>query len=240
MSDFGIPPRYEAMAVPLGEPDHYPPGTIVVLANEAARYSQFYVALSGLAIPEGSVMLWRLGSDVAEARNSGCAAMEGEWVWFIDDDHDFPPDTLLRLLQRNVDIVTPSCLRRDAPFLPIAAEGASFLDLRAHGKRDLVEVVHAGSSGMLIRRRVLDKLDQPYFELGDREDDGNRVSEDVTFCRKAREAGFQIHVDLAAPIGHFVVGSIWPVWNDDHDRWMTTVKIANGGATLWIEAAELP
>jgi len=36
------------------------------------------------------------------------------------------------------------------------------------------------------------------------------LSEDVSFCRRVREAGFDIHVDLSTPMEHLVVASVRP------------------------------
>jgi hypothetical protein len=236
------PPDFGDMATILGEtdePKQHPPGTVIVLASEAARYSEFWISKMRMIQPPGATVKVILGSDISESRNQGIDEMEGEWVWFIDDDHSFHPDTLLRLLDAEVDIVTPICLRRDS-LLAIPVEGDNYLDFRKHGPDDLVEVTHAGSSGMLIRKPVIDALAQPYFELGHRQKDGNRLSEDVVFCQKAQEAGFKIHVDLAVPISHMVVASVWPSWNTDQNRWMTTVSIASANAHLWIEPTEVP
>lgn len=85
-----------------------------------------------------------------------------------------------------------------------------------------MEVEHTGSSGMLIRRRVLDALEPPWFELG------NGISEDVAFCRKARAAGFSVHVDLGGWLTHLTVAAIRAFWHEEERRWMTGFDIADG------------
>lgn len=222
------------------KPKKHPPGTVVALASETGRYTRFAVCMQALSfnIPAGTAVKWMLGSDISESRNQACDEIEGEWVWFIDDDHAFREDVLLRLLDRDVDIVTPICLRRSNPFLPVPAENDTFLRLSDHRPDELVEVQHAGSSGMLVRKRVLDALEPPYFELGHREGDGNRVSEDVSFCRKAQAAGFKVHVDMSVRLGHITTAIVWPVWSEEHDRWLTGFTVADG-AQLYIEPVEI-
>lgn len=204
-------------------------GTVVALSGEAARYTRFFVCMQSLGyqLPAGSSVRFVLGSDIAESRNQACEEMEGDWVWFIDDDHAFRDDVLVNLLKRNEDIVTPICLRRAGSFLPIPAVDGDFMDLSKYGSDDLVEVEHAGSSGMLIRREVIEALEPPWFELG-RLDDGRRISEDVNFCRRAREAGFKIHVDLGVRLGHITTAVVWPVWNEELGRWLTGFTVADG------------
>lgn len=227
-------PDFEKAAVILkpktDEPKRHPPGTVVALAGEAARYTRFAVCMQSLAyrVPAGSAISWVLGSDIPESRNQACADLGGEWVWFIDDDHSFRDDILLGLLDREVDIVAPICLRRNQPFLPVACVNGDFMRLDDHAPEALVEVEHTGSSGMLIRRNVIDALSEPWFELGEREGNGNRVSEDVWFCRKAREAGFKIHVDMRQRLAHLTTAAVWPVYSEEHERWLTGFTVADG------------
>lgn len=207
------------------------PGTIAVTADEAGRYTRFAISMQGLQIPNGSNTVWQIGNDIAGNRNGACDQIKGDWIWFIDDDHAFHPDILFRLLSRNVDIVTPICLRRTQPFLPIPCVDDDFMDITKYQPDELVEVQHAGSSGMLIRKHVLDAVEAPWFELG------NGISEDVNFCRKAVAAGFSIHVDMDVRLGHITTAVIWPAWSDEEERWLTGFTVADG-AQLAIDPAE--
>ncbi len=224
--------QLERSAVLLKQQQTAGPGTVVVLSGETGRYTQFAICAQSLShhLPPGSTVKWLLGSDIAEARNQACEQIHGDWVWFIDDDHAFEPDILLRLLTRDVDIVTPLCLRRTQPFLAIPCVDDGFMDLTRYGPDDLVEVDHAGSSGMLIRKCVIGAVEAPWFELG------NGISEDVNFCRKARQAGYTIHVDLAVRLGHITTAVVWPVWSEEEQRWLTGFTVADG-AQLAIEPA---
>ena len=226
----------ERQARVLNQPGNQP-GTVVALASETGRYTQFYLNFQalGFTLPQGSNIKWLMGSDIAESRNQACEEFTGDWIWFIDDDHSFEPDILARLLARNVDIVTPLCLRRVQPFLAIPCVDDDFMDLSLYGPDDLVEVDHAGASGMLIRRRVLESMGPPWFELGHRQEDGLRISEDVNFCRRARKAGFTVHVDLGARLGHITTAVVWPTFDELEGRWLTGFTIADG-ANLAIEA----
>lgn len=224
------------------------PGTVVILASETARYTSFWnaaMSLTGGGMPPGSSIQLMVGSDISESRNQALLSFQrneagGDWIWFIDDDHQFEPGTLLQLISRGVDIVTPLCLRRSQPFLPVPTGlDDNFLDLRKLGSDDLVEVQAAGTSGMLIRRSVVDALVAPWFELGYRESDTYRISEDVWFCMKAREAGLKIHVDLAATIAHLTTCAIWPTWSEEEGRWLTGLTVADG-AEFYIEPAVVP
>lgn len=105
------------------------------------------------------------------------------------------------------------CVRRGPPFTLVAFDHQrgtnedgqplyhmmNLTDLPDHG---LIEVPATGSAGMLIRRHVLDELGPPWFENSN----GLTIDEDVEFCRKAREAGFRVMIDVDTQIGH--IGTI--------------------------------
>lgn len=212
-----------------------PSGLVAITADEAGRFTRFAISMQGLRIPGlASRTIWQIGNDIAGNRNGAVEQFLSlpalDWLWFIDDDHAFSPDILMRLLTTQKQIVTPLCLRRTQPFLPVPCVEEEFMDLSRYddSPTDVVEVQHAGSSGMLIRREVLEAVEAPWFELG------NGISEDVNFCIKAREAGFDIHVDLGTKLGHITTAVIWPVWNEDEGRWLTGLTVADG-AQLAIE-----
>src|SRR6266498_2105759 len=146
--------------------------------------------------PPGSKLLWTKGVDIVGNMNTMVREMRGEWLWILGDDHVMDPDLLQRLLARNVDVVVPLCLKRSPPYDPVVYSHQNELgeyvgaDLPSSG---LVEVHAAGSAGMLVSRRVLAELEDPVFESH------GGLNEDLTFCAKARDAGFRIWCDVDAP-----------------------------------------
>lgn len=168
-------------------------------------------------------------------------ACKGDWLWFMDDDHSFPPDLLLKLIERKVDVVAPLYLTRRSPFGPVMA-GAPFegtskrpfyrLSPQLAGLR---EVDAVGTAGMLIRRHVWEAIDPLWFTLGQIEDgEADGFAEDLSFCRRVRKAGFKIHVDLDNPMGHRLGAVVTPVRLQD-GRWAT--KISLGGREVLIPPA---
>jgi hypothetical protein len=109
-----------------------------------------------------------------------------------------------------------------------------FLDFRNYGSEGLAEVQFAGSSGMLVRRKVLEAISEPWFDLG-YDVEGRRVSEDVGFCIKASAAGFKIHVDVGVTMTHLTTASVRPVWDEGQGKWMVGVTVADG-YTVFTEA----
>jgi hypothetical protein len=193
-------------------------GTVAIVANDSARYTVFAASLRSLEVPQGTVFRWAFGFDYVRNRNQLVETMEGDWIWFIDDDHAFGPDILRRLLAHNLPITVPACLARAKPFLPVVWKDGERVDYQAYPQGGMLEVDAAGTAGMLIRRQVFDGLDEPYFQHGDR-------SEDIIFSERVREAGIPIHCDLDSRIGHATTSVIWPVRKDD--GWNVGFSIAD-------------
>ncbi|WP_417519130.1 hypothetical protein [Minwuia sp.] len=135
-------------------------------------------------------------------------AADATHLLFLDSDMSFPPDTAMRLLSHNLDIVgIAAAMRRENSLLPSA--------LKRWGERvsltpddGLVEVDYLGFGGILIRRAVFKAIDKPWFPISFRETHPEKgdiwIGEDYGFCEKARAAGYRIHVDagLSFRFGH--------------------------------------
>ncbi len=195
-----------------------------IATADTGRYIGFNIAWDHVKIPPGTAWKRAPGLSVAENYNIICKnALDGDypWVWLMDDDQVFPEDILCNLLERNVDIVTPLYLRRRAPFLPVlhgdeSREYARYNFSYLNGKSGLIDVTADGSlptGGMLIRRKVLEVIPEPWFETG--QIDSRYGSWDIYFCEKARKAGFKLFVDTDNPMGHIVPLAIWPVQDKD-------------------------
>lgn len=155
-----------------------------------------------------------------------------DWICFMGDDHVFHPEFVLRLLaqmyQNDLDIIVPLCFRRSFPPEPVIYSWGNPkpgdpdlwypIKMREHPEGGLIEVDAAGSAGMIVRRRVLEKMKLqnklPYFELG-----VGQAGEDLNFCKKAKELGFKIHCDLDSSLGHILNTAIWPVKQKETGVW---------------------
>lgn len=192
----------------------YPPGTIIIVSGYLQRYTAFSQSLVSLATPPGTKLSWSSGVNIAGNLNKAIERSEGEWIWIMGDDHIFAPDILLRLLNHDVDVVSPLVLMRQRPYAPIVfkrdlPDGTFEFwqgpDLPPGG---LHQVAAASGAGMLVRRHVLDALDEPYFELGQIRT--TEMSEDMFFYRKVREKGFKVYIDLDTLMGHITPAALWP------------------------------
>ena len=98
-------------------------GSVGIIASDTGRYTLFSVCLTQLRHPPNTNVDWALSPHIAEARNTlvrRSLDAGSEWILFLDDDHVYPSDLLMRLLAHEQDIVCSLYLRRAKPFAPVA------------------------------------------------------------------------------------------------------------------------
>lgn len=140
---------------------------------------------------------------------------------FLDDDNTFHPSLVARLEAHDLDVVSGLCLQRKPPFLPFPRIADEPIPLQ--GPPRLLTVHDTGGSSLMVKRRVFEALDPPWFVHGE-DEQGNHVTDDVFFCRRARAAGFEVHVDTAVWLGHMNVMTVSP----DYDNgWQTVMRVGN-------------
>ena len=204
-------------------------GMVGVICNDTGRYNMFWIAKDALRLPPQTKIQSVLTGDRILGRNKLAKIAldeEHEWLMFLDDDHTFPADILLRLLARDVPVVGALYLQRQMPFMPIAyaekdGDGVYWpVDLNKHGPDDLLAVRGLGTGGMLIRTDILKELEYPWFEHG-------RASEDLIFCDRVYEAGLgPIYCDLGVRMGHLSPAALWPTFTEG--RWAAGFALADG------------
>lgn len=200
-----------------------PTGTIGIIAQETGRYSQFAISLAQLRHP-GWKIQHVFGCDPAYARHRLATTFEGDHLLFLDDDHAFEADLLERLLAHKLDIVAPLYLKRGQGFRPTAFEVDVDKPITL-GEPGLVEVSITGTSGMLIHRRVFDKLGPPFFRAGHVEGMPHALGEDADFCQRARANGFRVWCDTAIPFGHIGAATVLPVY--DGSGWKLAMVVGD-------------
>jgi len=177
-----------------------------------ARYAAANFCIANVVgVTPGVTLGAARGLSVCRNLNTIIRDMQGDWVWFQADDHVFAPGLLGQLLEHDLDVVVPLVVRRQPPFSLVI-----FKDQNAEGEyrpfaydeipEEPFEVYAAGTGGMLVRRHVLDAIGDPWFTT--RGDDIQ--NEDLEFCRRVRDAGYAIHCDPHAEMGHMGSFAVWP------------------------------
>ena len=156
---------------------------------------------------------WEVGSLVYHARNNlarQAIKAEADWVLWLDSDMVFAPDTLQRMLKvcqdNNIDFLTAVCFRRKPPYTPCLFDrlekvdkGASYTALLSVPE-GLFKVGGCGFAGVLMASDVLLSVQSKFN--GRMFDPMDGFGEDVSFCWRARQCGYDIWCDSGIEFGH--------------------------------------
>jgi hypothetical protein len=215
----------------------HPPGLLALACAETARYSHCHASIGGIQRPAGS--RYFPVSSLSPAANFNYAAQtmlaqpELQWILLLNDDHLYPPDMLIRLLDRRVDAVTALYLDRSAnpelsplPFPPVLfdrvdPDGQVMRRFLAPGEHGLIPIVACGDGAMLVRRSAFERIPPPWWTLG--ELDPTQANHDLSFCRRLRDAGFALYADLDVVVGHVTPMTLTPR-RDPDGTWTTEIR----------------
>lgn len=185
-------------------------GAKIEMGNELVQieFETFIVSCS--LLPESRNRL------VAEALH-----WQADYMLWMDADHVFPCDALMRLLGRSKLVVGCNYARRFSPTSPTASiltgDNPSLVwTTKEKADADEVEEVsHFGLGLCLVDMRVYDLLDEkatedgkehfwPLFTIPAKPDGIGCIGEDVHYFRLMREAGIPVHIDhgLSWEVGH--------------------------------------
>ena len=195
----------------------HPPGGVCFASSEVPRYGASLRCKDRLQVPGASLDAWHMGVLVAENLNLGLEAVMAnptlQWAWIMGDDHLYPDDHVLRLLDRGVDVIVPLCLNRYPPIEPTIVNHTAgrqkwLEELPTSGLYKLGADETCGDAGLLIRRSVLEALERPFY---DQLRSGSFRAEDQAFVRKLQRAGFAVWVDCEHVIEHIGNVALKPV-----------------------------
>lgn len=188
------------------------------------------------------------GSDgIAGARNKAVeqflAEKDSEWLFWIDTDMGFAPDTVDRLMQVADPVERPivgglafaqkqnasdgmggwttSLVPTIYDWVDLKGE-SGFLSRRDYPVNKMVPCAGTGSACILIHRSVLEKMGEQFGTWYDRipnpTADGRLMGEDLSFCMRAGALRLPVHVHTGVRTTHFK-----PVWLSESDFWQQTV-----------------
>lgn len=130
-----------------------------------------------------------------------------EYIFFLDSDMLPPRETIKSLHSHNVDIVTGMIFKRKYPFQPCFYTKAHVdkdynpymegpLEPEKWPSEGITEIAGCGMACCLIKLSIFKDIPKPWFYPLP------KAGEDLSFCMKARKAGFHIFVDWGIDCGH--------------------------------------
>jgi hypothetical protein len=122
----------------------------------------------------------------------------------MDVDQVYHPETITRLLSRQVPIIGVAVCRRYPPFDPIILRivNGAYESVDEWDDNGMVECDATGCGCLMVEASVFRKLKNPWFRFYKHPDNGMVIGEDVGFCQDAKALGYKIFVDTSVPAGH--------------------------------------
>lgn len=219
---------------PLGSTPPPPPQVAIGWITGGHPHWQFLASVATTLISPagkasiGAVISLRSSPRVAEGRNQlveAFAKTHCEWLWMVDDDMSWEPETYQRALEmldpERLPVLGGLCFggnsERHFPTLYALTrdeQGRLATKPDENVPEDaLVKVGATGAAWLFIHRSVLGGMQAKYTHLPNGEPDpcvwfaegaasGVPIGEDIAFCLRAQGAGYPIHVHTGLEVGH--------------------------------------
>jgi FkbM family methyltransferase len=159
-----------------------------------------------LEVPEGykTTFQYFYGYQIDQIRNLIAHwATHYDYLFAVDSDIQFKPDTLAKLISHDKDVVSGLYIQRKPGqhILEIYSNGTNVPYTQLKGK-GLVEIDGCGFGCVLVKSNVFKSVGYPQFVYKSALDHKDTVSEDTYFCMKAKEKGFHVYADTTILCEH--------------------------------------
>lgn len=163
----------------------------------------------------------------AESRNNGIrkslmSDSKPDYLFFLDGDNMPKPNTIMQLMHAGKDIISALYFERKPPFYPVIRmldKNGMFYTLTEIEPNTVMRVDAAGAGCLLVKRKVFEKIPEPWFRV-EEDEKGRLLGEDVYFFMKARKYGFKAYVDTSCICPHWGAVIDEKPWKYYHDRGM--------------------
>jgi len=183
----------------------------LLIAIPTARYiePETFKSIYEQVTPGGVSMDFQFfyGYNVDQVRNliADYAIRNGyDYLMCVDHDIAFAPSTIAQLVAHNKDIVG-GIYRQRRPSQVLEVFNMAYqpyYSTKVFPEKGLFEVGALGLGCTLIKVDVLRKIGYPQFDYHRAIKIEDTLSEDVDFCKKAREAGYQVFIDTGIHCDH--------------------------------------
>ena len=127
-----------------------------------------------------------------------------EYVLFADSDQVYNPDYHLKLIEADKDIIGAPITKRSIPYtlnISLQKENGTFAPVAEFPEDKIFPIDGIGMGFTLIKTKVFKEMKEPWFDFLTLPNDV-RLGEDLSFCHKAKRAGFEIWTDPRLNVGH--------------------------------------
>jgi len=182
----------------------------ILIAIPTAKYiePETMKSIYDQIIPEGyqTELQFFYGYQIDQIRNliaDWIVNKDYDYLFSVDSDIIFPPDTLIRLLNHDKDLVT-GIYRQRLPnqTLEVYDQNLQNIPIDNLPENSLIEIGGCGFGCVLVKKKLFVKIGYPQFVYHSAIDHKDTFSEDNHFCKAARENGFQLYADTSLFCGH--------------------------------------
>lgn len=176
----------------------------MIIATPTAHHAQLPIDFvkSLLALPHTYAHAFEESCSIPDNRNKlfELARMRDEDLLFIDSDMVFTTLDVERMEEhlKTHDIVSGVAVMQH-PGWPAAIFNEELKTIPVLGD-ELFEIGACGASFLGISKKVLNNLAEPFNQID--YSNGKKHGEDISFCLRARGAGYKIYCDPKLRIGH--------------------------------------
>jgi len=133
------------------------------------------------------------------------------YVFFVDHDITFPPDTLEKLISHDKPVISGVYRQRSEDqhleiygnnYAKVSPEDLYSFSNYTDGNYDLIRIAGCGFGCVLVKTEVFDIVGYPQFEYHVALDHKNTLSEDVDFCIKVNNKNLSVWCDRSIVCGH--------------------------------------
>lgn len=181
---------------------------LIALPTNKNVETETFKSIYDQIIPEGyeTEIQFFYGYQVDQIRN-----LIAEWgknysyLFCVDSDIVLPNDALIKLINADKDVISGVYVQRnDKQIVELyedTAQGQINIPTNKM-EQGLMKISACGFGCVLIKQKVLSTLQYPHFKYKSALNHKNTVSEDVYFCNKAKENGFEIWADTTILCKH--------------------------------------
>ena len=191
------------------------PNTVktILVAIPTAKYIEpdTFKSLWDLQVPEGYKLEFQYfyGYNISQIRNLIAEwAKRYDYLLSVDSDIVLPKDTLTKMLAADKDIISGLYIQRKPGqqilevYMSTIGGGCANIPYSKLENLGLVEIEACGMGAALIKGEVFRKMTYPHFFYKEALTMQETVSEDVFFCKKAKETGLTVWCDPTIKCDH--------------------------------------
>lgn len=198
---------FEQNPIPEKKPEPVTKTILIAIPCKNDIEADTFKSVYDLIIPEGykATFQYFFGYAVDQVRNliADWTVNGYDYLFAVDHDMIFAPDTLQKLLAADMPVVSGIYRQRsDHQTIEIYDHNMRHLPYENLYGKGLIEVGGCGFGCVLVKKEVFQDIGYPQFVYHQALNHANTFSEDLDFCTKARTKGYTIWCDTSIICGH--------------------------------------